>query len=83
MGQYSPLAYLPQSIAAFVGRSLNLNAGIIYYLMCLSSLLFSAVCVFWAMKILPEKKQIDCIVNSRTVCIVRKKNELYVKISID
>lgn len=55
-GSYSPLAYFPQAITAFVGRSLNLNAGTIYYAMSLSALIFAAMCVFAAMKILPEKK---------------------------
>ena len=56
IGQYSPLAYFPQAIAAFLGRFLNLNAGIIYYSMCLAALLFVAVCVRLSMKLLPEKK---------------------------
>jgi len=55
-GQYSPLAYLPQATAAFFGRILNLNAGIIYYLMGFSALIFSATCIFFALKFLPEKR---------------------------
>ncbi len=55
-GQYPPLAYFPQATAAFIGRSLNLNAGEIYYFMCFAALLFVAVCVLISMKLLPEKK---------------------------
>jgi len=55
-GQYSPLAYFPQALAAFFGRYLNFSSGAIYYAMCLASLFFVAICVFFAMKILPEKK---------------------------
>ena len=55
-GVYSPLTYLPQAVAAFIGRALNLNAGMIYYLMGLSGLFFVAACVWWSMKFLPEAK---------------------------
>jgi len=55
-GQYSPLAYFPQALAAFFGRHLNFSAGAIYYAMCLSALFFVASCIFFSMKILPEKK---------------------------
>ena len=55
-GAYPPPTYLPQVIAAFIGQSLNLSAGAIYYLMGLSGLIFVAICVFWAMKFLPEAK---------------------------
>ena len=55
-GAYSPAAYVPQAMAAFVGRRLNLSAGAIYYLMSLSALTFVAACIFLAMKLLPEKK---------------------------
>ncbi|MBR0061020.1 MAG: DUF2142 domain-containing protein, partial [Selenomonadaceae bacterium] len=55
-GVYSPPAYFPQAVAAFLGRSLNLTAGAIFYLMNLSGLIFVAVCIFWAMKFLPQAK---------------------------
>ncbi|MBQ7704831.1 MAG: DUF2142 domain-containing protein, partial [Selenomonadaceae bacterium] len=55
-GQYSPLAYFPQATAAFFGRILNLNAGIIYYSMGFAALIFAATCIFWAIKFLPEKR---------------------------
>ena len=54
-GAYSPLAYFPQAVTAFIGRQLNLNAGTIYYLMSLSALIFAVMCLFAAMKLLPEK----------------------------
>lgn len=57
-GTYPPPTYLPQAAAAFIGRSLNLSAGVIYYLMGLNGLIFAAVCVFWAMKVLPEAKEL-------------------------
>ena len=57
-GVYPPLTYFPQAIAAFIGRVLNLNAGVIFYLMGLSGLIFVAVCVFYSMKFLPEAKQL-------------------------
>ncbi|MBR0260683.1 MAG: DUF2142 domain-containing protein [Selenomonadaceae bacterium] len=55
-GVYPPPTYLPQAVAAFFGRILNLNTGIIYYLMGLSGLIFVAACVYWSMKFLPEAK---------------------------
>ena len=57
-GVYPPPTYLPQAVAAFIGRALNLNAGIIYYLVGLSGLVFVTACVFCAMKFLPEAKQL-------------------------
>lgn len=55
-GVYPPPTYLPQAAVAFIGRALNLNAGMIYYLMNLSGLFFVAACVWWSMKFLPEAK---------------------------
>ncbi len=55
-GVYPPPTYLPQALAALLGRILNLNAGIIYYLMGLSGLIFVTACVWWSMKFLPEAK---------------------------
>jgi len=55
-GVYSPLAYFPQAVAALIGRNLNLGAGMIYYLMNFSGLIFVAMCVFLSMKLLPEMK---------------------------
>ena len=55
-GVYSPPAYFPQALTALIGRSLNLTAGAIFYLMSLSGLIFVAVCIFWAMKFLPQAK---------------------------
>ena len=55
-GVYPPPTYLPQALAAFLGRILNLNAGIIYYLTGLGGLIFVSACVFGAMKFLPEAK---------------------------
>ena len=57
-GVYPPLTYFPQAVAAFIGRILNLNAGIIFYLMGLSGLIFVAACVYWSMKFLPEARQL-------------------------
>ncbi len=55
-GVYPPPTYLPQAVVAIIGRALNLNAGIIFYAMGLSGLLFNAACVFAAMKLLPDAK---------------------------
>ena len=55
-GVYPPPTYLPQALAALLGRILNLNAGIIFYLMGLSGLIFVTACVWWSMKFLPEAK---------------------------
>ena len=55
-GVYPPPTYLPQAVAALFGRILNLNAGIIFYLMGLGGLIFVTACVWWAMKFLPEAK---------------------------
>ena len=61
-GVYPPLAYFPQVVAALIGRNLNLNAGIIFYMMNLSGLLFVAACIFGAMKFLPETKPLIFVV---------------------
>ena len=55
-GVYPPPTYLPQALAALFGRILNLNAGIIFYLMGFGGLIFVTACVWWAMKFLPEAK---------------------------
>ena len=55
-GVYPPPTYLPQAVVATIGRALNLNAGIIFYAMGLSGLLFNAACVFAAMRLLPDAK---------------------------
>ena len=55
-GVYFPLLYFPQAVGAWVGRAAGCSAGIIYYLMRLSALAFVTVCVFFSMKLLPEKK---------------------------
>ncbi|MBR4153313.1 MAG: DUF2142 domain-containing protein [Selenomonadaceae bacterium] len=57
-GAYSPLAYFPQVLGALLGRSLDLGAGTIYYLMNLSGLIFVATCIFLSMKFLPEAKSL-------------------------
>lgn len=55
-GQYSFFAYIPQGMAVWLGRLFGGNVGTIYYLMCFSAMLFSATCVFFSMRLLPEKK---------------------------
>lgn len=57
-GVYPPPTYLPQAVGALLGRILNLNAGIIFYLMGLGGLIFVTACVWWAMKFLPEAKHL-------------------------
>ena len=57
-GVYPPLTYFPQAVVAFVGRTLNLDAGKIFYLMGLGALIFVTACVFLSMKFLPEAKQL-------------------------
>ena len=69
-GQYSPLAYFPQAIAAFIGRNLNFSAGVIYYAMCFASLFFSAIRIFFAMKLLPEKKILIFLIASIPMFLV-------------
>ena len=69
-GSYSPLAYLPQAVAAWIGRQLNLTAGAIYYVMCLSGLVFAATCVFLSMKLLPEKKMLIFLLASMPMFLV-------------
>ena len=69
-GSYSPAAYLPQAVTAFVGRRLNLSAGIIYYAMSLSALIFATACIFAAMKLLPEKKFLIFLLASMPMFLV-------------
>ena len=54
-GQYTPLVYFPQALAAYIARSLGGTAGAVYYAMRLGSVLFVALCVFMSLRLLPEK----------------------------
>ena len=54
-GQYSPVVYFPQALAAYIVRCLGGTAGAIYYAMRLGAVIFAALCVFGAVRVLPEK----------------------------
>ena len=54
-GQYSPISYLPQALAAWLGTQLGFSLGTIFYLMRSAAVCFAAACVFLSMKLLQEK----------------------------
>ena len=54
-GSYAPIVYFPQALGAYVVRSVGGTAGEIYYAMRIGAVLFSALCVFMAIRLLPEK----------------------------
>ncbi len=61
-GPYSPIVYAPQALGAYIARNLGLSAGWIFYIMRLSALLFSVVCMFLAIKIFPEKALLTFVI---------------------
>ena len=55
-GQYSPLVYFPQAMAAYIARSLGaVTAGQIFYAMRFGAILFVALCIFLSIRLYPEK----------------------------
>lgn len=61
VGGYGPLGYMPQTAACFVGKGLaalmpGLSAGFFFYFVRLCCLAFGAVCLFFALTLLPEKQ---------------------------
>ena len=56
--QYSPLSYLPQSVGAFLARSMELSAGWTFYVMRWAAIPFVAGCIFLAFRLFPEKKRL-------------------------
>ena len=55
-GAYSPLVYAPQALFIFLARETFDTVGAVYYSSKIGALLFTIVCIFLAMKLLPEKK---------------------------
>ena len=55
-GQYSPLAYLPQALGAWLGRHLDFSMGGVFYMMRLLAVLTVAVCIFISIRILQKKR---------------------------
>ena len=55
-GAYAPLAYVPQAVAAFVGRWLALPVGAMLSLMRFAGLLWVIGCGWLALRLLPEKR---------------------------
>jgi len=55
-GSYSPLVYAPQALFAFIARNIFGTVGAVYYGARLGAVIFSVICIFFAMKLLPEKK---------------------------
>ena len=54
-GEYAPMLYFPQALGAFVVRNLGGSAGQIYYAMRIAAAFFVALCIFWSIRLLPEK----------------------------
>ena len=55
-GVYTPLSYLPQITGGFLGKAFSMPLGYTFYCMRIFALLFTIVCVFFSMRLLPEKK---------------------------
>ena len=54
-GEYAPVLYFPQALGAYIVRILGGSAGQIYYAMRIAAVLFVALCIFWSIRVLPEK----------------------------
>ena len=55
-GLYSPLVYAPQAFMSFLAEKLFGTVGAVFYFARLGTLIFSIICIYISMKILPEKK---------------------------
>lgn len=55
-GTYSPLVYAPQAFMAFLARNIFGTVGAVFYAARLGAVIFSALCIFLTLKLLPEKK---------------------------
>ena len=53
-----PLMYLPQAIGLTIGRCLQVNALILFYLGRIFNLLVYLLCIYFAVKVIPEKKEL-------------------------
>lgn len=62
-GQYSPVSYLPQALAAWLGMKLGLSLGSIFYLMRSAAVIFAAACLFLTLKLLREKLLLICLLS--------------------
>lgn len=69
-GSYSPVAYFPQALAAYITRSLGCTAGQIYYAMRAAAVLFVALCIFWSIRILPEKGLLIFVLSMMSMFLV-------------
>ena len=55
-GSYSPLVYAPQATGIFLARLLSDSIGAVFYGARLGAVIFAAICGFFALRFLPEKK---------------------------
>ena len=61
-GIYSPLVYAPQILFTCISRAVFGTVGAVYYSARFGAVLFTAICIFFAMKLIPEKKLLIFIV---------------------
>ena len=55
-GQYPPIVYFPQALAAYIARSLGATTvGQIFYSMRFAAVLFVTLCIFLSIRLYPEK----------------------------
>lgn len=55
-GAYSPLVYAPQALFIFLARETVNTVGAVYYSSKIGAVIFAIICIFFAMRLLPEKK---------------------------
>ena len=54
-GTYAPIIYFPQALFGYLVRIFGGTAGQIYYAMRIGAVFFAALCMFWSIRLLPEK----------------------------
>jgi len=60
-GTYSPLVYAPQALFIFFAKIFFGTVGAVFYAARLGAVFFTAICIFFAIKLLPEKKALIII----------------------
>ena len=55
-GSYSPLVYAPQAVAIFLARLIFDSVGAVFYSSRLGAVIFNVICIYFAIRILPEKR---------------------------
>lgn len=69
-GLYSPLVYAPQILFTCISRAVFGTVGAVYYSARFGAVLFTAICIFLAMKLIPEKKLLIFIISFMPMFLV-------------